>query len=166
MGKGRRRRKQRKANANQWRTYIEDEQQEQTLDTQRQRELHFTCINLSPHSTISTALSNLEQFCSSIGPVTARFQVNGNSSKSRNGTAATAAANRSTAIEAVVEMATAAHAQQILQMRRQVLLFDRNQGRGVLQLALPASFGLLRSSSCYSCGGRIGRSCGCQRYCK
>lgn len=164
MGRNRRRRKQRKANVHHWRTYIEDEQQEQSLDTQRQRELHFTCVNHnSTYSSPAATLESVKHFCSSYGQVVSVFQVN--LSHSRNGTAGLSNI-RSTAIELVVEMVAAADADRILQQRREVLFYNKQQGRAVPQLALSASFGLLRTSSCRGCQGRIGRACQFQRYCK
>lgn len=73
----------------------------------------------------------------------------------------------STPIEAVVEMASAADASKVLDQRQQVMLYNKQQGRSVPQLALPATgCGLLKASSCISCLGKIGRACSCQRYCK
>jgi hypothetical protein len=158
-----RRRKQRRANAAQWRMQVEEDQQETSLDTQRQRELHFTCVNQAGFSLVST-LERVRVFCSSVGPVDSVFHINVNSSN--NSSNSITQPNRSTAIEAVVEMATAEGAQRILSQRQTVLFFNKQQERPVPQLALPASFGFLKSCSCCRCNGRIGRACVCQRYCK
>lgn len=71
MANGRSRRrgqKQWRANASQWRMQVEQDQQEASLETQRQRELHFTCVNQAALS-LGSILERVQEFCSSVGRV-------------------------------------------------------------------------------------------------
>lgn len=75
MGPGsRRKRRQRRANAAQWHMQVEEDQQEASLDTQRQRELHFTCVNQATLS-LNSILERVQEFCSSMGPMDSVVQV-------------------------------------------------------------------------------------------
>jgi hypothetical protein len=156
MGKGRRRRKQRRANFQHFQTYHEEEQQQASLGAQTQRELRFSCISHDPSRHVSTTLEGVKHFCSQVGAVTACFQVNARDSKGQG------RPGWRDIIEAVVEMAAGPDAATILKMRQKVYFQGRVDDR-----ALATSFGFLRSSSCPRCLGR-GKAlgCSCPTYCK
>jgi hypothetical protein len=161
MGKGRRRRRQRNANFKHYQTFVEEEQQQNTLETQRQQELHFSCISHNPSSPVSWTLDGVQRYCSTFGKVAACYQVNGRPS---NSSAPNHRPGWCCSIAAVVEMAAPAAAAQILQ-QRQLVQFQGKKGP-YQELALNTPFGFLRSSSCFGCRGRIGKTCSCPKYSK
>ena len=164
MGRNSRKRKQHNSLVRNWRQDAEEEQQARSLDSQHSRELRFSCVLQGRGESLDSVCTKLRCFCQRWGGV---VDVEARHRRSK-GANRSSSSSSSPPPDLIVEMATPAAAQGILQNRTQVLLYDRQQGRATQQLALaaPSNVGYLRSSACFSCRGRPSAQCSCQRYCK